>query len=564
MHERALSDAAVEAALDVNADAQAPQPKRPPMTSRKGERLSRKFYRRTLMGAVLRARNWYGAKRTCMHDVDGRELSYNDLVKGAFALGSALRRGTAKGDAVGVLLPTGAGCAITLCALSAYGRVPAMLNFTAGASALMAACKAAEAKRIVTARAFVTMANLQGLVADLEIDHEIVYLEDVRKNLSLLDKLAAAVGLVAPWAVRAHASPDDRGVILFTSGTEGEPKGVVLSHQNLVANAEQARVHVGDLRRSDVLVNPLPLFHCFGLTGGLILPLIAGIPTVLHPSPLQAKTIVKRVRDTRATLLFATDTFLGQYARAADDGDLSSLRFAVCGAERVRDETRALVRKRFGLEILEGYGATEASPVVAVNQFHFNKPGTVGRLLPGMEGKLEEVPGMEAGCGRLLVRGPNVMKGYIRPSRPGVIEPPEGGWHDTGDICAFDEDGCIQIRGRLKRFAKIGGEMVSLAVVENCATSLWPDHLHAAIAQPDSRKGEQIVLVTDYAGATRADLVAFARNHGVAEIAVPKRIITIDEVPVLGTGKIDYVSVEKRAHAADAKAREETAEAVEA
>ena len=281
---------------------------------------------------------------------------------------------------------------------------------------------------------------------------------------------------------------------------------------------------------------------------------MAGFKAILHPTPLQAKSIVQRVREHQATILFATDTFLGQYARVSDGDDLKSLRFAVCGAERVKDETRSMVRRRFGLDVLEGYGATEAAPVIAVNEVSFNKPGTVGRLVPGMEAQLTAVPGI-SGAGRLFVRGPNVMKGYVTAERPGVVTPLTDGWHDTGDIVAVDEDGFITIRGRVKRFAKLGGEMVSLAVVENCAASLWPDSGHAAIAVPAPRKGEQIVLVTDYPDATRNDLVSFARNHGVSELAIPGRIVHVDAVPILGTGKIDYAAVERlvKEHAAEAR-----------
>ncbi len=498
------------------------------------------------MGALLRARTWYGGKRVCIIDGDGRKLTYDELIRAAFALGHALKKDTAKGEAIAILLPTGAGAAVAFFGVIAYGRVPAMLNFTAGARTITAACAAVRARRIVTARKFVEVGGFHNLVAKLAHDHEIIYLEDVRDGLTRADKAAAAAGAIAPGLVRAHPSPDAAGVYLFTSGTEGDPKGVALTHANIVANAEQVRQHIPELYPSDTLVMPLPTFHCFGLTAGLVLPLIAGFPTALHPTPLQAKTIVERIRDLKATLVFATDTFLGQYARAADSDDLRSLRFAVCGAERVKDETRLLMRRRFGVDVLEGYGVTEAAPVIAVNQVTFNKPGTVGRLLPGMEARLEPVPGIASG-GRLYVRGPNVMLGYVGPGGPRTVERPEGGWHDTGDIVAIDEDGCLTIRGRVKRFAKVGGEMVSLAVVENCATSLWPDNGHAAIAAPGTRKGEEIILVTDHPDASRGDFVAFARNHGVTELAVPRRIIIVDAVPILGTGKIDYVAVERLA-----------------
>jgi len=295
-----------------------------------------------------------------------------------------------------------------------------------------------------------------------------------------------------------------------------------------------------------VLLNPLPVFHCFGLAVGTVLPLIAGVKVVSHPTPLQPKEIVKRIKAHGATILIATDTFIGQYARAGDEGDLDTVRLAVCGAERVRDETRAFVRKKYGIQILEGYGVTEASPVIAANQIEANHPGTVGRLMVEMEARLEPVDGIP-GAGRLKVKGPNVMLGYLLPEAPGVIAPPEGGWHDTGDVASIDEEGFIAIRGRLKRFAKIGGETVSLAVVENIASALFPENAHAAVAVADPRKGEQIVLVTDAAEATRPALLAWAQHHGVSELAVPRRLLVVPAIPVLGTGKTDYVTVQKMA-----------------
>jgi acyl-[acyl-carrier-protein]-phospholipid O-acyltransferase/long-chain-fatty-acid--[acyl-carrier-protein] ligase len=507
--------------------------------------------RKSLFAALLQAKGRYGANKVAAIDGDGRKMTYGELAKAVFALGHALKAGTKPGEAVAILLPTGLGAIIAFFAVSAYGRVPAMLNFTAGERALKAACRACDAKRVITAHRFIDLADLQPLEAELSRDCEMVYLEDVRENLTWKDKAAAAISMVAPWAVRAWPSPDDAAVYLFTSGTEGDPKGVVLSHANLLANVEQVRDHI-DLLPTDILFNPMPTFHCFGLTGGVLLPLGLGIPAVCHPTPLQAKTIVKRVAETQATILFATDTFINQYSRAADETDLSTLRFAVCGAERVKDETRAALRKKFDLEIVEGYGLTEAAPVLSVNQPGKNRPGTVGQLLPGCQAKLVPVEGIEDG-GQLHIRGPNIMRGYIRPTAPLVLEEPEGGWHDTGDIVTIDDDGFLRIRGRVKRFAKMAGEMVSLAVVENCATSLWPDHMHAAVAIADPRKGEQIIMLTDYEKADRADLVAFARNHGVTELAIPKKIIHVDEIPVLGTGKTDYGKVQARVNEAMAK-----------
>ena len=499
-----------------------------------------------LFGALLRAKSEFGANRVVLVDGDERELTYKEIVQAAFGLGSALRKGTHNGEAVGIMLPTGAGSVIGFYAISAFNRIPAMLNFTAGARNIKSAMKAAEITRIVTAHKFVELAGLESLIEELSDVAEFVYLEDVRENLSIFDKLTAVVGSVVPSLVRRPARYKNTGVILFTSGTEGEPKGVVLSHENVMANVEQVRAHIGLNPDVDILFNPLPTFHCFGLTVGAILPLVAGIKVTFHPSPLQPREIVKRIREKAPTILLATDTFISQYARIGGDGDMSSIRLAVCGAERVKDETRALVRRKFEIEILEGYGATEAAPVVAANQWERNKPGTVGVLMSGMDYRLVPVEGIAEG-GRLHIRGPNVMRGYIRASNPGVLEPPIDGWHDTGDIVALDEDGFIRIMGRVKRFAKIGGEMVSLAVVENCASAVWPDNLHAAVTLPDPRKGEQVVLLSDTTACNRDEILTWAQNHGVPELAVPRRVFHVNEIPVLGTGKIDYGAVQKAA-----------------
>ena len=504
--------------------------------------------RTDLFSALFRARREFGAAKTILIDGDERELTYKEIIQAALALGSALRSGTKAGEAIGVMLPSGAGAVIGFFALSAFNRVPAMLNFTAGSRNLKAALKAGQIKRIVTAHRFVELCGLEPLIEDLSDAAEIVYLEDVRENLSLKDKVVAAAGSILPGLVRKQSRYKSPGVMLFTSGTEGEPKGVVLSHENVMANVEQVRAHIGLSPETDKLFNPLPTFHCFGLTVGAVLPLVAGIPVVFHPSPLQPREIVRRIRASQSTILLATDTFISQYARIGSDGDMDSIRLAVCGAERVKDETRALVRRKFEIEILEGYGATEASPVIAANQWEHNRPGTVGCLMSGMESRLVPVDGIEEG-GRLHVKGPNIMMGYLRPANPGVLERPEGGWHDTGDIVAIDDDGSIRILGRVKRFAKIGGEMVSLAVVENCASAIWPDNLHAAVTLPDPRKGEQVILLSDTPSSNREDILAWAKNHGVPELSVPKRVYHVDEIPVLGTGKIDYGAVQKKAEA---------------
>lgn len=501
--------------------------------------------RGTIFRALLKASAELGFGAPALVDGDGRVLTYNQLIRASFALGHALKRGTRRGEKVGVLLPTGAGAAIAFLALSAFGRVPTMLNFTAGEADLQSAIGTAEVKRVVTARRFIELGKLEQVEATIAEVAELVYLEEVRDGLSASDKLTGLFGSLAPAIMARGESNQNPAAILFTSGTEGRPKGVALSHRNILANIAQVRAHI-DLYDDDVLFNPLPVFHCFGLTVGVLLPLVAGVKVVCHPTPLQPREIVRRIRATGATILLSTDTFITQYARAGEPGDLDSLRLSVCGAERVRDETRSLLRRKYSIDILEGYGVTEASPVVAANQIEANHPGTVGKLMPGMEARLDPVDGI-ANAGRLVVKGPNVMLGYINPDAPGRIVPPKDGWYDTGDVASIDPEGFIAIRGRIKRFAKIGGEIVSLAVVENIACSVWPDQHHAAVSVPDRVKGEQIVLVTDAKDARRLDLVAWAQNHGVSELAVPRQILVVDAIPVLGNGKTDYVSVQKHA-----------------
>lgn len=503
---------------------------------------------KSLFDALLAARSTYGKSKEILWDAnDDRKLTYDELVRAAFALGHALKRMTAKGETVGIMLPTGAGAVIAFFALHAYGRIPAMLNFTAGERALSAALKLGTIKTVLTAKRFIEIGKLETVIETLKSEANLVYLDELREKLTLSDKLTALVGSLVPSLVKSKLKASDTGVILFTSGTEGDPKGVVLSHQNVLANVEQVRCHI-ELTEQDVVFNPLPTFHCFGLTVGAILPMMVGVKEILYPSPLHVSIIPKKIKDSGATILLATDTFISHYARQGDQGDLNSVRLAVCGAERVRDETRQLVRKKYNIEIVEGYGVTEASPVVAANQVEANRPGTVGRLMPQMETRLEPVEGIP-NAGRLFVKGPNIMAGYLKPERPGVVQPLTDGWHDTGDVVAIDKHGFIAIKGRLKRFAKIGGEMVSLTVVENCASALWPDNMHAAVAIPDARKGEQIILVTDSKDVNRADLHGWAHNHGVPELAVPRKIVHVDEIPLLGTGKTNYVAVQKIADA---------------
>jgi len=496
----------------------------------------------SVFDALVAASRKYGAKKPILEDQERNPLSYTDLIRASFALGRKIAGFTKRGERVGVMLPSSAGGVVTFFALHAFGRIPTMLNFTAGIRNLKAACELAGVKTVLTSHRFVEQGKLHDLIDALETMTRVVYLEDVRQTIGLPDKLFAAAAGALPMQFRTATSPSDPGVILFTSGSFGAPRGVVLSHSNLVANARQIAQHI-PLDPDWVFFNPLPIFHCFGLTGGALLPIFNGMKAFQYPSPLHTKQIPPLIKDTGASVLLATDTFVNQYARAAEPDELSGLTFVVCGAEKVRDETHNLIAERFGpIPLLEGYGATEASPVIAVNTPTDNRRGTVGGLLPGIEARLEPVEGIPGG-GKLLVRGPNVMAGYLIPG--GGIEPPSGGWHDTGDVVSISDDNWIKILGRVKRFAKVGGEMVSLTAAEDLAAAVWPHSRHAVVAVPDPRKGERLVLVTDQRDADPAPLIAHAQGMGAPELAVPRKIIRVPEIPVLGTGKTDYVALQR-------------------
>jgi acyl-[acyl-carrier-protein]-phospholipid O-acyltransferase/long-chain-fatty-acid--[acyl-carrier-protein] ligase len=502
--------------------------------------------RRSVFDALLDAAHRFGAKKPILEDQERTPLTYTDLIRASFALGRKLAAGTKRGEHVGVLLPSSAGAAVTFFALHAFGRVPAMLNFTAGLRNLRAAVRLAGVKRVLTSHRFIEQGKLHDVIDALEEHCQIVYLEDVRKQIGGVDRIMALGASLMARQARAKAAPDDPAVILFTSGSFGAPRGVVLSHANLLANVNQVAAHI-DLDPAWVFFNPLPVFHCFGLTGGVLLPILTGMKAFQYPSPLHIKQIPALIENTRASVLLATDTFVNQYARACDGREMAGLKFIVCGAEKVREETHHLIRERFGpIPVLEGYGATEASPVIAVNQPEDNRQGTVGGLVPGMQTRLESVDGIARG-GRLFVRGPNIMSGYLNAD--GALEPPPGGWHDTGDVVELSEDNWITILGRVKRFAKIGGEMVSLTAAEDLAVGLWPASRHAVISMPDGKKGERLVLVTDRSDAEVSALLAHAKSLGAGELAVPRRIVKTFEVPVLGSGKTDYVAVQRIAEA---------------
>jgi acyl-[acyl-carrier-protein]-phospholipid O-acyltransferase/long-chain-fatty-acid--[acyl-carrier-protein] ligase len=505
----------------------------------------------TLWQALVQAGHLYGGNTIAIQDIEWKGLPYKRLIQRSMLLGRKLEPLTAPGENVGVLLPSSNGAAVTFFALQAIGRVPAMLNFSTGPKAMISACATTGIKTVLTSRRFVELGRLTEAVDKLAQQTRVIYLEDIRGQVTLANKLGILFAVPSQMPAK-NVDPHSPAVILFTSGSEGEPKGVVLSHANLMANIAQLSARI-DFNQQDVVLNCLPMFHSIGLTGGTLLPILRGVKTVLYPSPLHYRIVPEFVYGANATIMFGTDTFLQGYARMANPYDFYRMRYIFAGAEKVKDSTRRQYLDTFGVRILEGYGVTESAPGIALNSAIHRKDGTVGRLLPGIEVRLEPVPGVEEGQ-RLFVKGPNIMLGYYKSDRPGVLQPPEQGWHDTGDIVSIDKEGFITILGRAKRFAKIAGEMVSLAQVEAMAQAVWPQGQHAVIAQPDPRKGEQLVLVTTQDGAARDALSAYAAHHGIASLTVPATILPIEKMAVLGTGKTDYPAIETFVEAQLAKA----------
>ncbi len=501
----------------------------------------------TLFGAFLDAMHKFGSSTRIIEDLNQVEESYRQLLKKSLALGRLACKISQPGEAIGVLMPNITNTAALILGMSAFRRIPAMLNYTAGTTGIQNACTAARLHTVITSRQFLETAKLQDVVAQLK-NLNIVYLEDLRAQFGWLDRLwLMGFALHYPRAVMATARAEETAVILFTSGSEGKPKGVVHSHKSILANIHQIMAML-DFNPADKFMTSLPVFHAFGFMGTM-LPLLNGIRILLFPSPLQYKLVPEVIYEKNCTVFFSTNTFLANYARFAHPYDFYKLRLVVAGAEKLSEDVRKVYHEKFGIRILEGYGTTECAPVISANTPMANKYGTVGQFLPGIAYKLEPVPGIENG-GVLHVKGDNIMQGYYLYDQPGQLIPPPEGWYDTGDVVEVDEEGFIHIKGRVKRFAKVAGEMVSLEIVEHIARTAAPDYQHAATTQADASRGESIVLFTNDAALKREDLQIVARNLGAPELAVARKIMVVEKIPVLGTGKTDYVTLKQMAEKA--------------
>jgi acyl-[acyl-carrier-protein]-phospholipid O-acyltransferase/long-chain-fatty-acid--[acyl-carrier-protein] ligase len=502
--------------------------------------------RQGIFDALLAALAAHGRRFEIIEDVKERPCTYHDVLKGTLAIGRWASRRSEPGENVGVLLPNVIPTVCTIFGLMAFGRVPAMLNYTSGPVSVRSACTAARVRTVIASRAFVEQAKLEPLIDALQ-GLRIVYLEDVRHDLGWSDKLwLMGFAIWFPRLITHRANSDDPAVVVFTSGSESRPKGVVLSHDNVIVNYRQMAT-VMDFTPADRILNALPLYHTYSFTAGLMLCLLSGTRLFLYVSPLRYRAIPEIAYRRDVTGLYGTSTFLSYYARHANPLDFHTVRYVISGGEKLGEDVARVYLEKFGLRVYEGYGATECAPVIALSTPQCYRLGTVGRVLPGIEYRVEKVAGIEHG-GVLHLKGPNVMLGYYRFSSPGVLEPPRSlygaGWHCTGDVVDVAEDGVLKVVGRLGRFAKIAGEMVSLDEIERIAQYASPAHQHAAVVRAESASGETTVLFTTDPNMTRSALLHAARELGQRDLAVARRVVWMPEIPLLGGGKTDYVTLQ--------------------
>lgn len=481
-----------------------------------------------------------------VEDAMRRKLTYRRLMTGADAMAQEWRRRW-PGDGnerIGVMLPASVAVPVTILSLWQAEKVPTIFNFSTGVPTMLSCANLAGVKQIITSTLFLERARLN-VQAMKDAGIEFIYLEDVRAQIPRREQIASLLRVTFnPGALTPHPR-SETAVVLFTSGSEGVPKGVELTHTNLLANIRQM-LAVFDLSDEDRIFNAMPLFHSFGVIG-MALPLIHGCYVFLYPSPLHYRVIPALIYDLNCTIFLGTNTFLNGYARKANPYDFRTLRLLIAAAEKLQEVTANTWARQFGVRILEGYGATECSPCVTVNTPINPRFGSAGKFLPGMEYRFEPVEGVPEG-GRLWVRGPNVMRGYLNADANKHFL--EGkGWYDTGDVGRVDEDGYLFILGRLKRFAKVSGEMVSLTAAEEALAGAFPQYglrfQVAVLARPDADRGEALVAVSNELKLQLDEIRVAIKAKGLSNLYVPKEIKYVHDIPKLGTGKVNHRELQK-------------------
>lgn len=478
----------------------------------------------------------YGRNHIIAEDIKRRPMTYRSLIQKSHILGLTFKR-LFLSEKIGLMLPNTLANLVSFFALQSIGKLPVMINFSQGVTQVLSSVSTVEVKTILTSRQFIEQARLEKLLEALQSNGlNVVFLEELATQIRLIEKIKGLWCAFIGKKIGTNAGQP--AVVLFTSGSEGMPKAVLLSHRNLQANRYQI-IHNIAVNPRDTLLNALPMFHSFGLTVGTILPVLSGVKVFFYPSPLHYRIIPEIAYDTNTTIICGTDTFLAGYGRMAHPYDFFNVRYAIVGGEKLKETTSQLWMKKFGVRILEGYGATETAPILSVNTPMYMRENTVGRLLTGIEYKLEELSGVAEG-GKLLVKGDNIMLGYMYADKPGILSKLPHNWYDTGDIVEIDAEGFVHIKGRAKRFAKVAGEMISLTAVEQVIDKLYPNIVQGILTVPDVKKGEQLILITAAENATVQEIQSFMKEQGFSELWVPKKVIYLKKPPVLGTGKFDY------------------------
>ncbi|MGO9612832.1 MAG: AMP-binding protein [Dissulfurispiraceae bacterium] len=482
----------------------------------------------------------HGDKNAFIDRTSGKNLTYSKSLIASIILAEKFRK-YEKGF-IGVMMPTSAGCALTFLGALMSGRTPVMINYSTGAEwNAQYAQNTCNFKTIVTSRAL--LEKIGCAVVD-----GMVYIEDIMEVISVADKLKAALiaSLPVPLLLKSiHAgNVDDDLVILFTSGSEKDPKAVQLSHRNVLSNIEGFS-NIVSISDEDRMLANLPYFHVFGLTLNLWTPLYHGMTIISYANPIDYKMICVIVREEKPTILVGTPTFLRGYVRKSAAGDFKSLRLTVCGADKCPDSLREEFLQKHGITLIEGYGTTETSPVISANSLDYCRPGSVGKVLPNVKVRIENYETGEdcaaTEVGRIMVKGDLVMKGYYDDLEETSMRIRHG-WYDTGDMGFLDKEGFLWHAGRLKRFVKIGGEMVSLVRVENVLENFLPETVSCCVVEvPDILKGARIVVAITEAVDEKTILKHLAEH--LPKIALPKQMVVIDELPKMGSGKIDFHSV---------------------
>jgi acyl-[acyl-carrier-protein]-phospholipid O-acyltransferase/long-chain-fatty-acid--[acyl-carrier-protein] ligase len=470
----------------------------------------------------------------------GKSVTYSRALIGALILCSKFKKYDE--GFIGIMIPTSAGCALATVGALMSGRIPVMINYSTGAEGnAKYAQKKCKFKTIITSRALLEK-------IECPVIEGMVLIEDIMESVSTGDKLKAALKTKLPVNMilnNIHKGDiHDTAAILFTSGSEKDPKAVQLTHLNISSNIENFGAYV-KIYESDIILANLVFFHVFGLTVNLWVSFYYGMTMVSYANPLDFQTISTIAREEKPTIMVGTPSFFWGYLQKSEPGDFKTLRIMVAGADKCPDALREGYMKKHGVTLLEGYGATETSPVISVNSHEFNRPGSTGKVIPGVQVRLENFetgePCKIREVGKILVKGASVMKGYFDDpelTADALID----GWYNTGDMGFFDEDDFLWHAGRFKRFAKVGGEMVSLVKVENTLEKFLPVGVSCCVVEVSDEKKGASIIATVSIEVNKAEMLKKMGNE-LPNIALPKQFIVIKELPMMGTGKIDFRSV---------------------